>query len=213
MASILELLAQQQPRGSGFIAAAQNRKARTLEQQRISAVAADTRCLSCKGRKFHVGEFCEACWGGKQRRATRAAETRSRTVPAIDGPAVSFLLSGLSESRVLAARAATGDLTDEPRLIQLFWQDMTPLITDWLSKLKTTTERNDCLNRAFELCRLTVRELSTPGLKVKESVRYKRVGVSKTSWFRVWRARHQQLVANLHGWVDQAVVHMKRRIR
>lgn len=67
--------------------------------------------------------------------------------------------------------------------------------------------------RLRKLARLALRELAEPAVFVSEGMRYRAVGVGKSQWFALWKARYELIYQELSEWVNRAWRYIKVKLK
>lgn len=209
---MLELIARIESTGSDALSGMiNNDRIQNADAAHARAVAADSSCPACKGAGYARKQQCPRCYGSGRRSVASANATRSRRQSELDTGAISFLLAGMPRHHYAAARLRVlGCLRARHEAMQWLLDDcIVPVSQEWSTRKEPEEIERLCVLMAD----LATWELPRPSERIKDVDRYTRLGLTESTWRKVWRERYAVPKATLNSWVLEADRHMRERLR
>lgn len=216
---MIEHLSKLDPGTSPLLGDMMTLKRKTPREKAIEQNALSMTCPICHGRQRLRGEGfrddgspiyhdCPRCGGTGRRQAGYGVETRSKKPAGMDPAAVAFMVAGMPPQWYDAAwLAVTGCTSSKARLDdELINYRMPEIVSTWEGM-----EGDEAIEKTILLCTLATWHLARPMAADKEIIKYRYIGVGKTSWFGKWRHRYRYPRQILLGYVDNASEYMAMR--
>ena len=211
---MIEHLTKLDPGTSPILGDMMTLKRKTGKELAIERNAKSMTCPACHGRKkIKSGQgdgvvWCPRCGGTGHRQAGYGVDTRTRKPAGLDAAAVAFIVAGMPSSWYDAAwLTVTGCTAAKARLDdELINHRMPEIVAEW-----TDIEGDEAIAKTILLCTLATHHLAKPTAADKEIIKYRYLGVGKTSWYSKWRHRYRYPREVLLGYVDLADEYMRLR--